>query len=328
MDCFFVLSGFLITGILLDTTDQPHRARNFYLRRTLRIFPLYYAVFLLVLLAEPLAHWQWDARWLLWPAYLANLLGIVHRGPVDQPTQDVIFGILRTRSGARIFLGHFWSLCVEEQFYLFWPWIVYYIRNRRTLLFLCLSILVACLGLRILALTSFPTRWLEMFVPIRSTPFRIDSIIFGATAALLYRGPHRERLLRYARPVAWSAALLFLAALHPPPHLMATNWGNIFIQTIGFSLVALLSAGVILRLLTPASRLYRPFCARPLRWLGRVSYGAYVFHDIPHVFYNRLAHTHRSGTTLIALPCTLLLAALSYRYLERPFLELKTRVSS
>ena len=326
VDCFFVLSGFLITGILFDTVDQPHRVRNFYVRRTLRIFPLFYAVFAVLLLAYPLVHWQWDRRWLLWPAYFANFIGFFPHVPIDLATANVLNGVLPTRSGFVLNLGHFWSLCVEEQFYLVWPSIVFFVRRRRPLLWICAAAIVICPMLRILALTSFPARWLETGVLLRGTPFRLDTLLFGAAAALLYRGPHRARLLAIARPLAWAAALLFVVALRPP-YLLVTAFAGQFIETIGLSLVALLSTGVVLRLLTPASRLYRPFCSRPLRWVGRISYGAYVFHDIPHSVYSRLTYPHRGGTMLVALAGTLLLASASYRFLETPFLRLKDRLS-
>ena len=75
VDFFFVLSGFLITGILFDTRNDSHRVRNFYIRRTPRIFPLYYGILLALLLSTPFAHWQWSWRWLVWPLYLGNFLG-------------------------------------------------------------------------------------------------------------------------------------------------------------------------------------------------------------------------------------------------------------
>ena len=67
VNVFFVLSGFLITGILFDTRDDPHRARNFYVRRSLRIFPLYYGLFAILMLLWPVVHWRWDRLWLAWP---------------------------------------------------------------------------------------------------------------------------------------------------------------------------------------------------------------------------------------------------------------------
>ena len=108
--------------------------------------------------------------------------------------------------------------------------------------------------------------------------------------------------------------------------------------TWGMTVVDLLSAVLILLSLQRGTVLYRVLTIRPLRWLGRISYGAYVFHDLPHMLYVRLAiwvgalipfvgiHV-RSSAALIALPCTLLLASLSFRYFESPFLRLKERLA-
>src|SRR5215469_18676569 len=77
VNVFFVLSGFLITGILFDSRNDEHRVRNFYVRRALRIFPLYYSAILVVVLFNPLFHWQWSSYWLAWPLYLANYLSLI-----------------------------------------------------------------------------------------------------------------------------------------------------------------------------------------------------------------------------------------------------------
>ena len=132
VDLFFVLSGFLITGILFDSRNDPHRIRNFYVRRTLRIFPLYYAVMLLLI---PFAYRGLSWSWLVWPAFLGNYAKVIGPYTSGSPLQRLadfqpclqvtIHGTYREV----LFLGHFWSLCVEEQFYLMWPWIVFWIRD-------------------------------------------------------------------------------------------------------------------------------------------------------------------------------------------------------
>jgi peptidoglycan/LPS O-acetylase OafA/YrhL len=122
VDVFFVLSGFLITGILYDSQDAPHRVRNFYIRRTLRIFPLYYGVLLAILLLTPWMRWAWSWQWIAWPLYLGNFLRFLY------PHMDNRFVsafadaqlISKARPGLTLYLGHFWTLCVEEQFYLVW----------------------------------------------------------------------------------------------------------------------------------------------------------------------------------------------------------------
>ena len=78
VDLFFVLSGFLITGILFDSQNDTYRVRNFYVRRTLRIFPLYYGILLLILFLWPLVHWQLSWAWMVWPAYLGNFARFLH----------------------------------------------------------------------------------------------------------------------------------------------------------------------------------------------------------------------------------------------------------
>jgi peptidoglycan/LPS O-acetylase OafA/YrhL len=137
VDVFFVLSGFLITGILFDTRDEQHRARNFYLRRTLRIFPLYYGCMVLLLLACPVFRWQWDCRWLLWPAYLGNFARFLHPAAPYSLFQRMADAQVLSRAFPRVqlFFGHFWSLCVEEQFYLVWPWFVFWIQDRKRLIY-------------------------------------------------------------------------------------------------------------------------------------------------------------------------------------------------
>lgn len=122
VNVFFVLSGFLITGILFDSRDDRFRVYNFYLRRTLRIFPLFYGLFVFLLVSTPLLHWRWNRYWLFWPLYLGNFLHFA--SPVAQVPHTALQlaadGHLTSARFPRseLYLGHLWSLCVEEQFYL------------------------------------------------------------------------------------------------------------------------------------------------------------------------------------------------------------------
>jgi peptidoglycan/LPS O-acetylase OafA/YrhL len=345
VDLFFVLSGFLITGILFDSLDDRHRARNFYLRRTLRIFPLYYGILLLLLLSTPYLHWRWTWMWFLWPAYLGNFARFIHRFVAFSPLQQLADFQITGDHGRRhvvLYLGHFWSLCVEEQFYLMWPWVVFWLRDRRRILYVCAVSIPVCLALRLAGQHYLPAWMLDNEVLYRATPFRLDALLLGGLLALWLRGPQSRALLRaarYALPAALAALVLwgFLTPygnltralyIYPPAHF---TWGLTIIDT--------LAALLILVALQPGSLIYRIFKVRPLRWLGRISYGAYVLHDIPHNYYGAIGshiipilpgdpHSLRLNLYAVAavgLAMTLLLAWLSFRFFESPFLDLKER---
>jgi peptidoglycan/LPS O-acetylase OafA/YrhL len=348
VNVFFVLSGFLITGILFDSRDQPHRARNFYIRRTLRIFPLYFGIALLLLLLWPVMRWQWSAWWLLWPVYLGNALRYVSPQVWTEgsPLQAAANLWLHTPLLPKItfYFGHFWSLCVEEQFYLLWPWIVFRVRSRRALLWICGLAVVLTPLLRVATQASAPAWMLRGNLLYCTLPFQLDALLLGGLIALLWRFLPQETLLRLAKLIAAIAAIItgiYLArTLHPTQlfwreHYHYAGWQF----TWGLSFIDIFSAALILCCLQPSALLTRALSVRPLRWLGRISYGAYVFHDIFHDVLARaiatLALRHaffmQHGDKLLfvaALALTLLLASLSYRYFETPFLRLKQRVGN
>jgi peptidoglycan/LPS O-acetylase OafA/YrhL len=227
VNIFFVLSGFLITGILFDSRGDPCRARNFYIRRTLRIFPLYYAVFLVLLLLAPILHWQWTLSWLAWPLYLGNFL--ILRSPqvmvINSPQAVSAFGHLYSaRFPVFAFIGHFWSICVEEQFYLFWPAIVFLTRSRRALIWVCGITVVVVPLLRELAQHTAPAWMLQAEMLYRITPFQLDSLLLGGLIALLWRGVHRGRLLAVARIVAWLCAVVAVVYLAVTVRQSMPDW--------------------------------------------------------------------------------------------------------
>jgi peptidoglycan/LPS O-acetylase OafA/YrhL len=335
VDLFFVLSGFLITGILFDSRDDLHRVRNFYVRRTLRIFPLYYGVMLLIL---PFVYRELSWSWLIWPAYLGNyarIVGPYTTGSVLQHLADfqpVIYTKIPGIHPITLGLGHFWSLCVEEQFYLVWPWIVFWVRDRRKLLWICAMTIPICVGARLAGQYSLPAWMLEKEVLYRATPFRLDALLLGGFLALWLRGKRAALLLRAARLV-WPAALtaLLFWAVFAPSHIWQKPYHYpAWKFTWGLLTIDLLSALIIMLAIQPGSLVYSALNQRPLRWLGRISYGAYVLHDIPRDLYIGAAHRLFPAhvvpvATAIAFFSTCLLAWLSYRFFESPFLNLKER---
>jgi peptidoglycan/LPS O-acetylase OafA/YrhL len=334
VDVFFVLSGFLITGILFDSRSDPHRVRNFYVRRTLRIFPLYYGLMALLVLSYPLFRWDWNWRWVVWPAYLGNFACGIHPMTSGSSLQRLanFWPLSRTFPHILLFFGHFWSLCVEEQFYLFWPWVVFWVRDRRKLLFICLACVVACPLMRVLGNRTFPQFMLDQEVLYRWTPFRIDALLLGGLIALARRGPSPKQLLLAARmgfAVLLGALLLWLTldpvARHRPEGYVYPPWH----LTWALTFVDLFTAFIIVMALETGSITFRILNVRPLRWLGRISYGAYVFHDILHIEYVRMVQHFtdhaKLWTAVLALACTLLLSQASFRYFETPFIRLKER---
>jgi peptidoglycan/LPS O-acetylase OafA/YrhL len=333
VDIFFVLSGFLITGILYDTCEQPHRVRNFYIRRTLRIFPLYYGVMILLVLSYPYFRWRWNWTWLAWPAYVGNFCRGIYPYASHSGLQMLadFQPLSATRPGLQLFFGHFWSLCVEEQFYLVWPWMVFWIRDRRKLMQVCLACVVICPVLRIVGSHTLPQFSLDQEILYRWTPFRVDALLLGGLIALVRRGPSGQRnLLAVARPVFCVLATMFVCYLgygfrHRHAGLTHPRWAF----TWGLLLVDLVSASLIVMALETGSVAYQVLKLRPLRWLGRISYGAYVFHDIFHggieSVVRRYTSDVKSGTAAVALVFTLLLSWVSYRWYETPFIRLKER---
>ncbi len=343
VDLFFVLSGFLITGILFDTRHQIHRYSNFYWRRVLRIFPLYYAVWLAFALATPWLHLSWSLRWMLWPLYFGNFTHVVARSGGAQETLDWVWnGAGRTIPwiGQLFSFGHLWSLCVEEQFYFVWPFVVFSLGKRSTLLKICLVVVAGSPLLRLLAYVLTPEALLSREFLYRSTFFRTDALLLGGAIALACGGKQADFLFRYYKRIGVGTLLLLLATRWLAIHLQhQSSYGSPltpWISIVGFTYVDLISASILLLAIDKASLLFRILRWSPLQWLGRMSYGFYVFHDLFHSAYAMLAfriarRSHLSQvylpqlTLVLALLCTTLLAFVSYRFFELPFLRLKPR---
>lgn len=337
VELFFVLSGFLITGILFDSRNREHRLRDFYVRRVLRIFPLYYGVWVALLLSGlVLFHWQWNRNWILWPMHLGNFARFLFFEPNNVYHLDILTnGGSLQRWLPYAVSAHFWTLCIEEQFYLVWPVIVFSMPNRKSLIRLSLVLILLCPLVRVALLWIVPEALQRAEFIERFTPVRMDAFIIGGLLALALRGPERLWIEKHRRWI--SGGLFGSAAIVGGAYLFATHQisfptNDSFMSTVGFSMIDVGTVAVLVELIHEKSLLSQCLRFGWLRKLGQVSYGFYVFHEIPRSFYHALGprlfpkHVH-FGITLTALVGTLSLSFLSYWFFETPFLRLKKRWS-
>ena len=333
VDIFFVLSGFLITGILWNSRNDAHRFKTFYVRRGLRIFPVDYAVWLTFLLTTPLFHFQWDWNMLSWPLYVANCSQYFDLASFsgDHEWGVIIAHLLfegRYHS-LSLLIVHFWSLCVEEQFYLLWPLAVFFLGTKRRILIAC-AVAVACVpALRIAAYFLLPKILIENDILYFGTVFRADALLLGGFFAILRTVRPVERFgwrLLSVSGFCLAAMYGFVSSRHPTSWAIEEPW----ISTVGFTFVDLAAASLVLLALDAKSFAYRLLSLKPLRWLGVRSYGFYIFHfpvlSVVSVATARLPG--REGEFIFPVASflvTLGLSALSFRYLEKPFLRMKDR---
>lgn len=323
VDLFFVLSGFLITGILYDSLDTEHFFRNFYVRRALRIFPVFYALLILLLILTPLLHLQYSWTLFTFFLYIGNLL-MPFLWPAHNPT------VMWTHWNGTLIeagnIGHFWSLCIEEQFYLLWPSVVWFVRDRKRLMQICfIGSIVTLLGRFILR-----QYFNRMLLVSWSTYTRCDTLLIGAWLALWLREQplSLQTLRRLSLYFFWVPVIIILAVMSRFSHTYTDYlvFDNRFMCTFGYTLIALASAALILRSLDESSFLSRVLRNRFLSALGVISYGFYLIHMLPEAGFGLLARTYpqlRIYIPIIAFLFAFALAKLSFRYLETPFLRLK-----
>jgi peptidoglycan/LPS O-acetylase OafA/YrhL len=321
VELFFVLSGFLITGILYDSHSGPHYFRNFYMRRFLRIFPLYYGVLALVFFVAP----------------LIPLL----RGPtldylVDRQAWAWLYAvnIYIAMHGAWSFsyLNHFWSLAIEEHFYFFWPLVVLALAPRpRTLMVVSLGIALGAMLAR-LSGSLLGVNWWTMYT---LTPFRLDGLALGAFLAMMARQPNG--LERLARALPMAAAVIGGLAIATYVTRLTSREGLEFVTPVRAALIEMLLACLLVWALvaTKRSLISRFFCSRFMVFLGTYSYGLYVYHHFISYYLStnrtdlELAGWLGSHLAAVALQATLGISAslavayLSYELVEKRFLRLK-----
>jgi peptidoglycan/LPS O-acetylase OafA/YrhL len=322
VELFFVLSGFLITGILYDAQNKPNYFRNFYMRRFLRIFPLYYGVLALIFFVAP----------------LIPLL----RGPtldylVDRQAWAWLYAVNiyigKAGDWSFSYLDHFWSLAIEEHFYLFWPLVVFLLaRKPRALIAVSLATSLCAMLARLIG-SLLGLNWWTTYV---LTPFRLDGLALGAFMSVIARQPGGLEWLTRTLP----RAVTVLAGL-----LAITFAWTLLMSHQGLELVLPVRAALILMLLAcllqwaviapKQSATSRFFRSRFMIFLGTYSYGLYVYHHFISYYLStnhtelELARWLGSHGAAVALQATLgaavslVMAYVSYELFERRFLNLK-----
>jgi peptidoglycan/LPS O-acetylase OafA/YrhL len=309
VDLFFVLSGFLITGILLNAKGGPHFLRNFYMRRALRILPLYY----LMVCGYFLCGWidsgfqnAFSHSWWYF-VYMQNVGMTFWPGVVGEP-------------------GHFWSLGVEEHFYLLWPILVWRCDERR-LPFYLLTIISGAFVCRLLMIPLVGETNIFWF-----SPCRMDALALGALLSVGVRRPEYARnVLKACR---WGLLVMgpLLLVLYP----LTSGKSFYIMQTLKYLLAAVAFTALLGTVIGPNkwTWLEQLFRTGFLRWCGKYSYAIYVFHPFLYDYITTrlrpivpLAKTHLE--LYLACEFVLLFAVVlfvswaSWHLFEKHFLKLK-----
>ena len=314
VDLFFVLSGFLITGILLDSKATANCYKNFIVRRILRIFPLYYFILLFCLVVVPL----------IWPKLFGNGFEyyIHHQSWFWLYMQNWLYS--KTGFPDNHTLVHLWSLAVEEQFYIFWPLVVR-IFNTKKLFAVCLIIIIFSLIFRFYIGVK-----MGLIHPFQymATLSRMDALITGAIIAILIR-KRPAWLEKYTVPVfiisliILGASMLYLRAV-------------LFLRLAPvYTFIDILSGCLLIFMLSKRKFLIlRPLHHSVFSFLGKYSYGLYVYH---YILYNVFEYSVLPklitviekkeiallGIGIVVFFISIPISMLSYNYLEKPFLKLK-----
>jgi peptidoglycan/LPS O-acetylase OafA/YrhL len=317
VDLFFVLSGFLITEILLNTESKVNFFRNFYLRRAFRILPLYYfttVLFLWLSANIPL----WHEQWVFYKSSLLYLFFNLHNWLV-------IFNSLHLKK--EMFL-HYWSLSVEEQYYFLWPLAIYFLKSRKKLEMLLASLLLMIILFRaglFICYRDSPKLFLIQFYT------RIDGLLIGSlTAVYKFYCPERVyKLIKYTTGISLLIYSVFV--------LVMKFSGSSFphFPVFGYTVVSFMFSYLTLSLIySKKSPFFRLATSSFLKTIGKVSFGLYIYHWIflvllrPSISKGLLLIKYNLGyvNILSSVFCAILsfvTAMASYHFFEKPILKWK-----
>ena len=315
VDLFFVISGFLIAGILFDSRGQPGYFKNFYARRALRIFPLYYLFIAAVLIVFPLVEGGPFAKTEFIRSAGSPLYYLLYLGNVPEMIgYDPPF-----------FLAPVWSLAIEEQFYLLFPLLVA-VLHRKAIVWLMVGAVLFAPVFRVATLLLWPDNERVQYL---ATPSRFDEIALGALLAAALRGLPVVLSRGHAHALLGGAAVVFGIALASGGLDRTGTFGRVG----GYSIVALTCTAVVLWSVVNRGRSGAAALLRwpPLMYVGKLCYGLYLLHRpasfLVDALLARAPLVAPDSVWAVALKVAVALglATLSWRLLEQPILRLKDR---
>lgn len=294
---FFVLSGFLITRILLNTKKQDNYFQTFYVRRVLRIFPLYYLFLIIFFFVNPLINGNQiisaDKQWYYW-VYLQNFaitFNWDNAGPI-----------------------HYWSLAVEEHFYLFWPIIVCFVDTKHLSKIIYLIICFAIVMRYILFSNGY-----EVFYFTFTT---MDALAIGSLLAIQERNE-----IKSGKMFPNKFILLFFSTLIPLFFLwfIVSGKSMLWLQVFKFLLISVVYYSLLGCLLVSNKNgvIKKILCSKPLQYTGKISYGLYVYHILCFQYFSCVQTKYIIVNFIGSFSLAYIVSGLSYRLFESKFLVLK-----
>jgi len=305
VDIFFFISGYLLTYLLVIEKQKYGKVNvpKFYIRRGLRIWPLY---FFLVAIAPFLVNWLGEKQPVYWPT-----IALINN-----------FQTIWTQEWTYPF-AHFWSICIEEHFYLFWPLIIAFVPEKKLphaiAMLLCFS-----WGYKIYTYIFLSSNWYQLYLHTFS---RMDVILLGGLLAVFYLKKPFEFRLHWLVMTLISVILVFLLAFDD-----MSNYENMLNGVTRRFVYILLMGLLMMDILFNPGHKTAIGRFKPLLYLGKVSYGIYMYGNILVLVVIKKVLMQYGITNIylyffIIFASSLIVPVISYELLEKPFLKLKQRFS-